>query len=529
MKTNLLAVYCMIKASLLPLVLLFISSLTFAQISKTYAIQQINQISGICLGCSVQNPQNAVGNNENDFSNLQIGVGVLGKVEQTLVFPQPTNKNLIIGIGTDNIPLSVSLLNGVTVETMNGNTPNNDTHIIDNSILKLGAQTNKATIELSPLQSYDRVKISLNGGLLNLSGGLQLYYAYNYNILPSVCNSVNLIPAPLHYYPFNGDSKDLASTSIMGFELKPSPAPYDFNSNMICGKGLAPTTSTVLQSPPLTVPLKEPKTVSFWASVDKSYNNTRPNITLKMYGKEIILNADSIAIQNIDNTPSGYMGNLLKIEPGKYSELNHYTIVFKEEPFPVYNPVTYEPYKDLYPATVSHEVCLYINGYPGAIPFNNPNYPGDLTFMGFPKYINCVHWRPNYSSNNGALNISIKAGAKIDELLIYNHAFSSTDVKNLYLAYKESSPATTVMKTMVTEEIFTVSPNPTAGQITLNGNILLLDSDISIRNTSGTEVYRSTFRSKTFDLPANLPEGVYILTVQTKDRKNYTRKIILKK
>ncbi|MDN3695152.1 T9SS type A sorting domain-containing protein [Chryseobacterium tructae] len=72
-----------------------------------------------------------------------------------------------------------------------------------------------------------------------------------------------------------------------------------------------------------------------------------------------------------------------------------------------------------------------------------------------------------------------------------------------------------------------MSPNPTSGQITLDGNILMIGSEISIRNTSGTEVYHSLFRSKTFDLPSSLPAGVYMLTLQTKDKKVYTRKIIL--
>ncbi|WP_410492603.1 T9SS type A sorting domain-containing protein [Chryseobacterium sp. c4a] len=76
-------------------------------------------------------------------------------------------------------------------------------------------------------------------------------------------------------------------------------------------------------------------------------------------------------------------------------------------------------------------------------------------------------------------------------------------------------------------ETVTVSPNPSNGQIHLDGNTILTDSNITIANTSGKEIYRSKSTSKTFDLQTTLPAGIYILNLQTKDKKIHSRKIIL--
>jgi len=70
-------------------------------------------------------------------------------------------------------------------------------------------------------------------------------------------------------------------------------------------------------------------------------------------------------------------------------------------------------------------------------------------------------------------------------------------------------------------------PNPTTGQVTLRGDIDFADADIFISNTSGREVFRLKFKSKTIDLPDTLPAGIYMFTVQTKDGQAYTQKAIL--
>lgn len=47
---------------------IFLSTILPAQLQAEYAISQTNQITGICLQCSLENPQGAVGENKDDFS-----------------------------------------------------------------------------------------------------------------------------------------------------------------------------------------------------------------------------------------------------------------------------------------------------------------------------------------------------------------------------------------------------------------------------------------------------------------------------
>lgn len=183
MKTNLLLSPRIMKAAVCASLLFLTSSMSFAQITKTYVSSQISQTYGLCIACGVLNPQNAVGPNENDYSTLQVSIGLLARTEQTLIFPTPnTNANkLVIGIGSNGTPLAVQLLGGVSIETFNGDVSNNDYQNLNNDILKLGdTDPSKGEIELTMNKPYDRIKINVNSGLLNLGGELRVYYGYQY-------------------------------------------------------------------------------------------------------------------------------------------------------------------------------------------------------------------------------------------------------------------------------------------------------------------------------------------------------------
>ncbi|MCE4065404.1 T9SS type A sorting domain-containing protein [Chryseobacterium gleum] len=185
MKTYLLLSQRAMKAAILASFLFLTSAMSFAQIVKTYASSQTNQVLGICLGCGVLNPQNAVGSNENDYSTLQVSVGLLARTEQTLIFPTTniannTNK-LVLAIGSNGTPLSAQVLGGVSIETFNGDVSNNDYKTLDTQIITLGAgDPSKGEIELTMNIPFDRIKINVNSGLLNIGGELRVYYAYQY-------------------------------------------------------------------------------------------------------------------------------------------------------------------------------------------------------------------------------------------------------------------------------------------------------------------------------------------------------------
>lgn len=182
MKTNLLLSTRAIKAVVFASLLFLAGGKSFAQIVKYYANAQENKVYGVCVACGVVNPLNAVGSNENDYSVLQVSIGLLARTEQTLIFPNSvyTNK-LVIGIGSNGTPLSVQLLGGVSIETFNGDVSNNDYQNLNNNILQLGStDPSRGEIELTMNKPYDRIKINVNGGVLSLGGELRVYYGYQY-------------------------------------------------------------------------------------------------------------------------------------------------------------------------------------------------------------------------------------------------------------------------------------------------------------------------------------------------------------
>ncbi|WP_277115286.1 T9SS type A sorting domain-containing protein [Chryseobacterium sp.] len=181
-----------IKDGLMALFLFSASTMSLAQ-DRIYAHAQSSGVFGVaCLGCRIDNPLNAVGFNEDDYSTMVLGTVLLGGIQQTLLFPDlRSDTRLVVGIGTDNIPLSVQLLSGVTLETMNGGTSNDDRRTIDVSLLKLGATPNRGTIEFKPAKPYDGIRIGLTGGVLSLGGGFRIYYAYQDPLINIMAHSQN--------------------------------------------------------------------------------------------------------------------------------------------------------------------------------------------------------------------------------------------------------------------------------------------------------------------------------------------------
>ncbi len=182
MKTNLLLSQRTLKATVFALLLFLTGGTSFAQIVKYYANAQESKVYGVCIGCGVVNPLNAIGPNETDYSVLQVSIGLLARTEQTLILPNSTYTNkLVIGIGSNGTPLSAQVLGGVSIETFNGDVSNNDYQNLNNDILKLGAaDPSRGEIELTMNKPYDRIKINVNGGLLSLGGELRVYYGYQY-------------------------------------------------------------------------------------------------------------------------------------------------------------------------------------------------------------------------------------------------------------------------------------------------------------------------------------------------------------
>ncbi len=496
MGTNLPAGRFLIKTALLTSLLFLMSTLIFAQ--KVYANTQTSQIYGGCLLCSIQNPQNAVGNNENDYSTMQIPLGAFARLEQNLIFPATTKQNkIVIGIGTDQV-LSLALLGGVAIETFNGAVSNNDYKIITNDLLKLEiSNPSRGTIEVFVSKPYDRLKITLNSGLLNLNNVLRIYYIYH---KPEACTFPPF--DPLHYYSFNGNIND----AVNGYNMTSTNSPI-FQNNMPCGQGLG-TTPEILKYT-LTAEYKKENgktssdlalnhTVSFWAKTEQKQEGiTPPKLIVEPILDQLTLLPDTLKLHVSSAYPSlGLYDNLeFSKAPNTSTSFNHYVIITENG--------TIELYKNG-EKVVHNSVEVHLNLGHSLLPL----------------------------LGNDVSNIITLDRALIDEFVVYDKVLSPEEIQILYTSYNRppsnsSDPSLNRMKSLPTKELFTVSPNPSTGVITLDGNICLRGSEIFIRNISGKEVYHSKLSIKTFDLPAALPDGIYIISLKTSDGKIYTRKIIL--
>ncbi|REC73885.1 T9SS type A sorting domain-containing protein [Chryseobacterium rhizosphaerae] len=460
MKTNVSASRCFRKTVLFTLFALLVNSLSFAQLDKIYVNSQVNQISGICLLCSVQNPEKALDHYEGDYASLTIPIGVLANIEQTLIFPELAShfRKVTIGIGTANTPVKQLPLGKISIETFNGSASNNDARIVDTTILKADSDPKTGRIEFNPSKRFDRIKITLHSGLLHLGDELRIYYAQHSPIPFTTCGTPPL--GPLLYYPFDGDLKD----KIRGLDLI-STIPASFSNSPTCGQNL---TANHLDSLYIenNLPLAPERslTISFLGRTD-SLISIR---SISEQGRSALFTPEEDSINS--------------------SQLNHYVIAYANGGHHHFSAEVYRNGK-------------MIND-------------GGLAMM-----------LPPYS-----LLMTVAKGS-VDELLVYDRILSAEERNQLTTSYNIPldipSFAIEAQKVRSDHEIFSISPNPTTGQITLDGNILLQDASITLRNTFGREVYQSKIRSKTFNLPATLSGGVYILTLQTKDKKVYTRKIIL--
>jgi len=134
---------------------------------------------------SVTNPWNAVDNDISTYAQIARGVAVLNEASLTAVFKQPATAGdelqLVIEVPANPV-LSLSLLQGYTIQRYLGNTPvgpalNSSSSVLDLKLLGLlGGTTNKAVVIVAPYNApYDRVKISY-GNVVGVLGNFTRIY-----------------------------------------------------------------------------------------------------------------------------------------------------------------------------------------------------------------------------------------------------------------------------------------------------------------------------------------------------------------
>ncbi|PKF75497.1 LamG-like jellyroll fold domain-containing protein [Chryseobacterium sp. PMSZPI] len=446
------------------------SALYYAQLEETYAKDQSYKISGLCLLCGIDNPNNMLGSNENDFATLRIPIGINASIEQSISFPEltPNFRKVSIGIETPNISIKKQAERQIFVESFNDNTSNNDKTRVSTSMLKPGSNPQKGIIEFIPAKRFNRIVLTVYGAPIELGLGKDIRIQYVHHLPTQFTTNGNPPLDPLAYYPFDGNLDD----KMKGLDFTSPIKNFHFSS--YGNYGLAATSSEIT-APEMTS--ADETTLSFWARADKG-----KSVQFKNYNHEdidILVTDNKISIKQDGETKSSSVST---------NQYNHYAILYKEGKDDV---TTY----------------VYING----------------------TYSFIKNWKRKTTTQPMQINISGGLDAALlDDVIIYNRTLTNNEIAKLADPFAIPSGRIS-QKTTLASEVFTVSPNPTTGQITLDGDIQFTDSDISITNTFGKEVYRSKYQSKMFELPATLPGGIYILNLKTKEGKGYSQKVILRR
>lgn len=474
--------------------LLISQSFLYAQ-EKIYANSETHSVTGLlCVSSSINSPENALGSNESDFALLNIPLALACRAELNLSFPAATTKRfrkVVIGIGRPSVALSVGLLGGVTVESFMGTISNNDSKVVDNTMLKVGQDPKQGIIEFTPTKYFDKIRITLNGGILGLNDGLQVFYAYH---TPELTNCGNPPFDPLYYYPFDGNGED----QISGYNLSYNGVDFVTNDK-ICGNAAYGTMNGAGLNNQITSS-RQPgsETYAFWMKSNLSTLNGlfggKGKLSIRTISGTFITNQGLIGAGGLtvlvtkDILQGNAGGKKTCSQTIEEDTWIHITMVWNTE---------------------EKKLCFYKNG----------GVPDCMATYSLPD------------SPAGKTIIDLQ-NVKIDDLIIYDRALTATEVKSLACSYGIlpgcTSGSTTSSKVApAKKETLIVSPNPSQGKITLGGNILLEGSDISVLTAAGKEVYRSKFRSETFELPSSLPGGVYIVNVQTRNGETFSQKIIL--
>lgn len=236
----------------------------------TYGDQQESPlINGVCVGCTVANPLNAVDANPNTSSLLSTAVGALGGVSQLIHFPgtYQAGDSIAVDFEIPNQLISAQLLGGITLESYMGGTPNGDAILLNNSLVRLEAlgagigSTGKFRVTIPVNTGFDGVRVGTSAVLAGLSG-LRIYEAAAF--MP-----VTVTP-PSSVVPSGG-------TATMEASVRAPGATYTWYDTPTGGTPLA--TTAEFTTPPLT----RSKTYYAEASTPDgltSFHRTAANVTV---------------------------------------------------------------------------------------------------------------------------------------------------------------------------------------------------------------------------------------------------------
>jgi hypothetical protein len=518
--------------------ILAISSRALGQ--KTYANSQTNQVNGLCLLCGVNNPNNPINNsNFEDYSTFIINVGLLGvSVEQTLIFPTASATgcdSLIIGIGSGNPVLSANLFGGVTVETYNGSTSNNDTHTVDSSILRLLQCNSRGEILLRPQKQFDRVKIKLSSSLVGLLSNFRLYYAYRKN---SVDNPI--------YYPPEGMVCGAPFISILNHQPDMDYGVrviYTAFSNLILDTSYIVLNSDAVQLPYYTNFAGSQGDIYIQAinhitgcrsdSVHHAYfagsTSSLPRVDTDSVH---ICKGDSVTLHAVQVVPNALYSIIWYSAPTGGTPLHtgpdyrvspaitttYYVTAKGSCEYPLRIPVKVAVTPRTPPLLAHDTLRMQVNTNDTLKAIAPPGAT-------FKWYTTATGGSPLFTGSAFPVH-----PLTLDTLYYYvesvlNGCVSSSRTRAVVIVSNQLRFAT---KTERLNEL-KLHPNPTKGEISFQYNKDLAGSTITINNMNGVPVYKDIMKTNNVKVPGHIPPGAYLIKINTITGEKLTGKIIIQK
>ncbi|GGH15836.1 gliding motility-associated C-terminal domain-containing protein [Mucilaginibacter phyllosphaerae] len=173
------------------LLLLFTSINIYAQ--RNFATtQQSSAASLLCLGCVVNNQGSAIDGNLQTYSTLNVTLGVAAVTYQELIFPGAAkvaaNTPVTLKLGSGDNLLDLTALGGISIRAYNGNNPVGGA-ISAGTLVSAVSNNNQVQLTITPTQTYDRVRVTLNGGLVGALSSIYLYEAFYNGPANVACNN----------------------------------------------------------------------------------------------------------------------------------------------------------------------------------------------------------------------------------------------------------------------------------------------------------------------------------------------------
>ncbi|GAA4339804.1 hypothetical protein GCM10023149_50760 [Mucilaginibacter gynuensis] len=169
--------------------LLFLSTNIHAQ--RIYADKHAEAVGGICVGCGVLNPELATDGNPQTTSVLSVFVGIGSQTAQEVIFDanKPVaNTQVRLKLGTGDNLVDLTALGRVSIQAFNGTSPVGPEYAAP-TLLSALSSNNQFEVSITPTASFDRIRVTLHGGLVALLSSLYIYDGYYTGNAPALCNT----------------------------------------------------------------------------------------------------------------------------------------------------------------------------------------------------------------------------------------------------------------------------------------------------------------------------------------------------